>query len=174
MYRYLPLLLLLFTACDGDTKSRKENRGENFVPDPNYIFFKNTRQRNYSLEEMGQKGNLFTQEDLLETEAALLPVIFDDWLNDRAYLQFKTRQPEAAPDLTRKTTLFITSETGENEVALPQRPTVAQVQQLLSHLKKERPIRVLVGTDTLAAFPGDASRYARVAMQDYLKLVDVR
>ncbi|NJC27758.1 hypothetical protein [Neolewinella antarctica] len=173
MLKFLPLLFLLsILSCDGNTKARKAARGENFVPDPNYLFFTNTRQQQYRLVSAGEAGNYFTHDDLLNSDAALVPVIHDDWLDDRAYLQLHTRKTGASPTPSGPIELLITSPTGDNQVTLPAKPDAAALGQLDNHLSTNRPVRIILGQDTLDAFPGLAREQAREAIFDYLRLID--
>ena len=174
MIRLLPLLFLFCLACDGGTKSRKAARGENFVPDPNALFFKNTRQRDYRSVDRGDGGNYFTHQDLYGSGAKLIPVIHDDWLDDRAYLQLQTRAAAGPASPAGNITLLISSATGENAVTLKAQPQNKAVAQLQHHLNTNREIRILIGADTLDAFPGDARRYAQETLADYLRLVGHR
>ena len=166
------LFLIGLFACDGGTKERKTARGENFVADPNYLYFQNTRQRQYRVDDRGEAGNYFTHDDLYNSEASLLPVIYDDWLDDRAYLQLHTRNAAGPASPSGPVSLVITSATGDNVVVLPPRPGVAAIRQLGHHLSTRRPVRMLAGRDTLEAFPGPARDHAREVLNDYLRLVN--
>ena len=166
------LLLLCLAACEGGAKDRKAARGENYVADPNYLYFKNTRQREYRVDDRGEAGNYFTHDDLYNSAASLLPVIYDNWLDDRAFLQLHTRSGAGPASPSGPITLVITSATGRNEVVLPARPDVAAVEQLSHHLSTNRTISILVGQDTLEAFPGPARADAREVLNDYLRLID--
>lgn len=168
----LLLSILLLAACDGGTKERKAARGENFVPAPNALFFKNTRQRDYRLTDRGEAGNFFTHEDLQASPATVLPVIHHDWINDRAYLQLHTRSAAGPASPSGPVKLFITSATGTNAVSLAPKLDVAATKRFAHHLSTNRPIRQLVGKDTVDVFPGEARRHARESLADFLRLVD--
>ena len=168
----LALILICLSACDGGTRERKAARGENYVADPNYLYFKNTRQREYRVDDRGEAGNYFTHDKLYQSTASLIPVIYDNWLDDRAFLQLHTRAGAGPAAPSGPVTLIITSATGRNEVRLPARPDVAAVKQLSHHLNTTRNVSLLLGRDTLEAFPGVAREDAREVLNDYLRLID--
>ena len=175
MYRYLLATLLvlpLLFACEGSTKARKAARGEHYVAEPNYLYFKNTRQRQYREDNRGEAGNYFYHDDLYGSEASLLPVIWDKWLEDEAYLELHTRNVAGPSSPSGPVTLVISSSTGANAVVLKPRPDRAAVEQLAHHLSTNRTVRVLLGQDTLEAFPGVARDHAREVLVDYLRLTE--
>lgn len=77
----LPLLLLL-TACEGGGAERRAARGDTFVSDPDHLYFKNMRSRDYRAAELREGVDAY-YHDGLDGEL----VIVDDWLEDRATLQ---------------------------------------------------------------------------------------
>lgn len=168
-----PLLcFLLLLACEGGTKSRKAARGEHYVPDPNYIYFKNIRWRNYRANDRGEAGNYLTHEDLFDSGAKLIPVIHDNWMEDQAILELHTRTGAGSASPAGQIELLITSPTGEQTVRLPPKLSIAEVKQFDSHLEKNRLIRLVIQQDTLAAFPDESNRFAREVLADYLRLVE--
>ena len=166
------LLIAVLAACEGNTKARKEARGEHYVADPNYLYFKNTRQRQYREEDRGEAGNYFYHDDLYASEATLLPVIWDKWLEDEAYLELHTRSGESPAGPSGQINLLISSKTGVNSVALQSRPDRAAVEQLNHQLNTNREINLVVDGDTLPAFPRSARDHAKEVLSDYLRLID--
>ena len=78
----LGLCLLLF-ACEGDTHNRRSERGDNFVSDPDHLFFMNTRSREYRSFSTREGVDLFRHDDL-DGDPEL--IIRNNWLTDRADL----------------------------------------------------------------------------------------
>ncbi|OAV42928.1 hypothetical protein [Lewinella sp. 4G2] len=164
-------LCLCTLGCDGNTKARRAAKGESFVPDPNYLFFKNTRQADYRVLDGGDRGNHFTHDDLYDSDATLLPVIYDNWLEDQAFLELHTRTQQGPAGPSGKVELLITSPKGTNAVSLPARLSYDNAEQLKHHLTTNREINWVTGGDTLVAFPGLARDYATITINDYLRLV---
>ncbi|WP_116106842.1 hypothetical protein [Lewinella sp. IMCC34191] len=77
------MLCILMTACDGDTRNRRAERGDNYVSDPDHLFFMNTRSRDYRSTTVEEGIDVFRHGDL-EGEHELL--IRNNWLEDRAEL----------------------------------------------------------------------------------------
>ena len=76
-------LCLLCIACEGDTRSRRSERGDNFVSDPDHLFFMNTRSREYRSSTPQEGVELFRHDDL-DGDPEL--IIRNNWLTDRADL----------------------------------------------------------------------------------------
>ncbi len=162
--RLLPILLILYlTACDGNTKARKSLRGEHFVPDPNYLFFKNTRQRDYRVTDLGEAGNLFEHEDLAILTSPIRIIIHDDWLDDRAYLKLQTATP-ANPEAS----YYLNAD----PLPLNERLDVTTIKGIYRQLSANRSIQRIQNADTIRLFPGPAADQAREVLSDYLRLVE--
>jgi hypothetical protein len=173
--KILPILaLLLFSACEGNTAARKAARGQNFVPDPNHLFFKNTRARHYSAEEVTNRATIYRHEGLFQSDAHLRPVLIDNWLQDRAVIRFELL-PEVLnvpdlPDWVLKTRI----KNGEEQVlTLSIPPTNRELDQLMAVLNGKEELFLFLQTDTIMpAFPDEAGRkHARTVIKDYLTLV---
>lgn len=168
----LLLLPFLLTTCDGNTAARKAARGEDFVAEPNRLYFKNTRTRNYITDERREDVTVYRHGKLLSSEAALLPVIADHWLEDRANIRFEIRQsPEAAPT-PRPFRLDLNRQTGWETLPLTVPPTTEELNSLRGHLATRQEIRIVMGLDTLNPFPEEARKYAKEVLDDYLRLVE--
>ena len=76
-------LCLSCIACDGDTQSRRADRGDNYVSDPDHLFFMNTRSRDYRSSSPEEGIELFRHDDL-DGDPEL--IIHNNWLTDRADL----------------------------------------------------------------------------------------
>ncbi|MGB3801824.1 MAG: hypothetical protein WA952_18545 [Lewinella sp.] len=81
-------LCLLLVACDGDTRNRRAERGENFVSDPDHLYFMNTRSRDYLSTTVEEGVEVFRYDDL-DGDPDLL--IRNNWLDDRADLILEGR-----------------------------------------------------------------------------------
>ncbi|WP_020566672.1 hypothetical protein [Neolewinella persica] len=173
MFRYLPLLILLICcACEGRTAARKAARGPNFVPEPNHLFFKNTRARHYNAEEVTNRATIYRHGGLFQSAANLRPALIDNWLQDRAVIRF-----EIAPDLPDLTdwTLKIQRRSGAEEaLLLSTPPTNRELVKLMAVLNGKEALFLFSPIDTiLPAFPDEAGRqHARTVIKDYLTLVD--
>lgn len=169
MLKYFPVLLLVCcSACEGNTAARKAARGANFVPDPNHLYFKNTRARHYRAEEITNRATIYRHDALFRSEARLFPVLIDNWLQDRAILRFET-VPEL-PDWT----LGPISESGQDKaLTFSTPPTNEELDALITALRGEEALFLFSTLDSiLPAFPDEAGRrYARTVVNDYLTLV---
>ena len=76
-------LCLLCFGCEGDTRNRRVERGDNFVSDPDHLFFMNTRSRDYRSSTPEEGVDLFRHDDL-DGDPEL--IIRNNWLDDRAEL----------------------------------------------------------------------------------------
>lgn len=169
MYRNLLFLLLLACfACEGNTDARKAARGENFVPDPNRIYFQNTRVRHYLAEEVTDRAVIYRHDALYRSAARLLPVLVDDWLQDRAYLRFDTR-----PELSSWQLEIHQPDEAARPLALSAPPTNAELTALSAALLEGQELILRSTADSLlSAFPSDEGRAeARRVINDYLALV---
>lgn len=78
------LVLVLATACEGDSRNRRASRGVDFVSDPDHLYFKNIRAGDYRSEEVREGVDAYYHDGQTETPPL---VIYDYWLEDRAELQ---------------------------------------------------------------------------------------
>lgn len=165
----LLLSLFLIVACEGGGEERRSSRGEYYVPDPNYLYFKNTRGRNYVTEEGADKAILWQHDDLFSSEAMLRPVIRDVWLEDQAYLMLTA---ENATGNSFRLEAGVGEEAWEFvPVSFPL--TLAQSRQLRQILGTQRRLRLITPADTLLAFPAAPGRAAaKEVLDDYLRLLD--
>ena len=173
----LPLLLcllFLLSACEGNTRQRRADRGENYVPDADHLFFKNTRQREYAAEERAEGLTVFLHDDLRASNARVVPIIIDNWLNDRARLRFDLRADGQTVTPERPFRLDVEQDAGWEVIPLTVPPTNAELARLRFHLGTSRDVRAVSGLDTLEAFPGPARRFAKEVLDDYLRLVNHR
>ena len=164
------LFMLGLFSCEGNTKERLSSKGEHFVPDPNYLYFKNIRGRNYRTEELPEKALLWKHDDLFSSEAHLQPVIKDVWLEDKAYLVlYFMGQPSNAFRLE-------TAKSGDAAwefIPISTPLTLLQSQQLRQVLGTQQQLRIVTTSDTLVAFPGAPDRAAaKEVLDDYLRLLD--
>ena len=74
----------LMLDCDGDSRNRHAARGEDYVSDPDHLFFKNTRSRDYRSETLRKGVDAYYHDDLRPPRTY---VIIDYWLEDRAELR---------------------------------------------------------------------------------------
>lgn len=169
MLKYFPVLLLvLCAACEGNTAARKAARGANFVPDPNHLFFKNTRVRHYRAEEVTNRATIYRHDGLFLSEAHLLPVLIDNWLQDRAIIRFET-----APDLPEWTLGTISGSGQQKTLPISTPPTNEELEELMAALQRKEALFLFSTIDTLLpAFPDEAGRkHALTVLNDYLTLV---
>ncbi|THH39810.1 hypothetical protein [Neolewinella litorea] len=87
--------LLLLPACDGQTRERRTARGEDFVSDPDHLYFRNVRSRDYRAVTLSEGLEAYYHDDL-EGEPSL--IIRDNWLDDRAELLLGDR-PLSLPEV---------------------------------------------------------------------------
>ncbi|MFK8161062.1 MAG: hypothetical protein AB8H12_01255 [Lewinella sp.] len=170
MLKFLPLLILLLCcACEGKTAARKAARGPNFVPDPNHLFFKNTRARHYSAEEITNRATIYRHDGLQQSAANLRPVLIDNWLQDRAIIRF-----ELAQDLPAWTLAARSKNGTEQSLPFSTPPANKELVALMAALQSADEIFLYSQADTIMpAFPDDASRkHAQTVIKDYLTLVD--
>ena len=111
-------IFILILACNGDSANRRADRGENFVSDPDHLYFMNARSRLYRSTTVEEGIDVFRHDDLTEGPDLL---IRNNWLEDRADLVLNGRiiSPEKARRLrsqvqTRKDTLGLTAD-GQRE-----------------------------------------------------------
>ena len=165
-------LCLLFSACEGNTAARKAARGTDYVSAPDRLFFKNTRQRHYAADERREDITVFRHDKLTASDATLHPVIVDHWLEDRAAIRFDVRTDQEATPTPRPFRLDLQRSTGWETLALTVPPTLEELTRLRTQLSTQQDIRLVMGLDTLVAFPGDSRREAKVVLDDYLRMVD--
>jgi hypothetical protein len=168
MLKYLiPLLMLpLLFACEGNNAARKAARGENFVSDPDHLYFKNTRARYYAAEEVAQRATIYRHANLFASEANLRPALIDNWLQDRAVIRFENKTA------TRGWQLETLEDEAWRKVSLSVPPTGEEVNTLNKLLLSKGELRLTTRTDTLPAFPEAAGRdESRAVLTDYLRLV---
>lgn len=168
MRKYLPLLLLLpfLFTCEGNTAARKAARGTNFVSDPDHLYFKNTRARNYAAEEIPQRATIYRHGGLYGSEANLRLVLIDNWLQDRAIIRFD--DPSGTPGW--KLQAFTDGRWRVVELSVP--PTNEELDGLNDLLLGKDDLQIISSTDTLSAFPASSGRpEAREVLNDYLRLV---
>ena len=168
-------LLLLFPflwACDGNTTARKAARGENYVPAPNRIFFKNTRARHYTAEDLPANFTVYRHEDILASDAALIPAIVDRWIEDRAQLLLETRLQRSDSPQFRPFRLEVFHDEEWHVIPLTTPPSIDEVKVLKDFVYQEYPLRIVSGLDTLSAFSEGARPAAREVFNDFLRLID--
>lgn len=172
MLKFLPLLILLICcSCEGKTAARKAARGPNFVPDPNHLFFKNTRARHYRAEEVTNRATIYRHEGLFESEAHLRPVLIDNWLQDRAVIRF-----ELLPDVSDISNWKVATKENSSknyDLTFSTPPTNEELSQLATALQGTEELFLFWQIDTIMpAFPDEAGRkHARTVIKDYLTLV---
>jgi hypothetical protein len=169
MLKHLPfLILVLCSACEGNTAARKAARGANFVPDPNHLYFKNTRARHYRAEEITNRATIYRHDGLFESEAYLRPVLIDNWLQDRAVIRFEPEQdlyPWALGPMPK---------TGqEQRLTFSTPPTNEELKELIVVLQGTEELFIFSRIDSIIpAFPDEVGRkHARTVIKDYLTLV---
>lgn len=86
-------LLLLTAACDGDSRSRRAERGAHYVSDPDHLYFMHTRSREYRQQSPAEGVDVFRHDGLGEQPELL---IHNNWLEDRADLLLDGRSVEPA------------------------------------------------------------------------------
>lgn len=168
MLKYLTLLLMLpfLLTCEGNTAARKAARGENFVSDPDHLYFKNTRARYYAEEEITQRATIYRHGELFNSEANLRPALIDNWLQDRAVIRFEQNGGSTDWELTA----FTQEKWQKVKLSVP--PTNEELNTLSTLLLGKDELRIISAKDTLPAFPDDAGRTgARTVLIDYLRLV---
>jgi hypothetical protein len=172
MLKFLPfLVLLLCCACEGNTAARKAARGANFVPDPNHIFFKNTRARHYRAEEITNRATIYRHDGLFESEAHLRPALIDNWLQDRAVIRFEYF-PEVS-DVTDWTLGTRGNPDKDYDLTFSTPPTNEELSKLVTALRGTDELFLYSQIDSIIpAFPDDAGReHAQTVIKDYLTLV---
>ena len=165
----LLLLLLLFPlifACEGNTAARKTARGENFVSDPDHLYFKNTRARHYAAEEVAERATIYRHDALFASDANLRPALIDNWLQDRAVVRFELEGVAPGWALEAK------DDDGWRRVPLSTPPTNEELGALNGILLGNAGLRIIARKDTLPAFSESSGRKeARTVLTDYLRLV---
>lgn len=93
--------LLTGWACDGNTRARKTARGQDFVSDPDHLYFLNVRSRDYRVVSLAEGLDAYLHEDLPGDPEL---TIRDNWLEDRAQLLLDDRPlpPDAVRELHQK------------------------------------------------------------------------
>ncbi|MEM1359792.1 MAG: hypothetical protein AAGF89_16425 [Bacteroidota bacterium] len=167
----LPLLLFSLFACEGNTAARKAARGPHFVTDPDYLFFKNTRLRHYQAEEQKGSATSYRLDKLMASEATLIPVLLDNWLEDQATLRFDVRRTPTSQAVTEPFRLDVTKDGKWEAIRLSIPATNEEIAGIRQHLVTNRELRLVMASDTLIAFPGPARAAAREMLDDYLRLV---
>ncbi|WP_273447922.1 hypothetical protein [Neolewinella agarilytica] len=169
---FLLLLFPFFSACDGNTAARKAARGENYVPAPNRIFFKNTRARHYTAEDLPANFTVYRHEDILASDAALIPTIVDRWIEDRAQLLLETRLQQSDSPQFRPFRMEVSPDDEWQVIPLTTPPSVDEIKVLQDHIYQGHQLRIVSGLDTLNAFPQSALPAAREVFNDFLRLID--
>ena len=173
MLKFLPILLLLLcSACEGNTAALKASRGTNFVPDPNHLFFKNTRARHYRAEEITNRATIYRHDGLFQSEANLRLVLIDNWLQDRAVIRLELT-PELSAWAETWSLMAGNGTQSAQKFTLSTPPTNEELDQLLTSLQSTDNLYLSIPADTLRlAFPNEAGRkHARTVIKDYLTLV---
>lgn len=169
---FLLLLIPFFIACDGNTATRKAARGENYVPAPNRIFFKNTRARHYTAEDLPANFTVYRHEDILASDAALIPTIVDRWIEDRAQLLLETRLENGNSPQFRPFRMEVFQNEEWQVISLTTPPSVEEIKLLKDHVYQDDQLRIVSGLDTLNAFPEGVRPAAREVFNDFLRLID--
>lgn len=107
------MLLLVILACDGRTRERRTARGENFVSDPDHLFFKNTRSRDYRSLVLEEGVDAYYHDELREGEEA---IIIDRWIEDRAVLMVNDVRIEVSEARSMRDSLRQFNRSAELEV----------------------------------------------------------
>lgn len=165
------ILSILLTNCEGNTAARKAARGPDFVSSPDRLYFKNTRLRHYAADERREDVTVYRHDDLQESEATLLPVIVDYWLEDRASIRFEVRVDSGAEAIPRPFRLDLYQQKQWNPIRRTAPPTNEELNILRRHLSTQQDLRIVMGVDTLTPFPGEARTAAKEVLDDYLRLV---
>ncbi len=168
MLKYLILLLSLpfLLTCEGKTAARKAARGENFVSDPDHLYFKNTRARYYAAEEIVQRATIYRHDGLFASEANLRMALIDNWLQDRAVIRFEPQN--SVTDWQLETRM----EDGWHKVTLSVPPTNEELDAMNDLLLGKAELRLISPPDTMPAFPdANGRKDARAVLNDYLRLV---
>ena len=76
--------ILLFSACEGGTRERRAARGADYVSDPDHLYFRNVRSRDYRATSLAEGVESYRHDDLADSGPAL--EIRDHWIEDRAEL----------------------------------------------------------------------------------------
>lgn len=165
------ILALLFTTCEGNTAARKAARGPDYVSTPDRLYFKNTRLRHYAADERRDDVTVYRHADLRQSQATLLPVIVDYWLNDRASIRFEVRVDPDSEATPRPFRLDLYQQNQWSPLRLTAPPTNEELKALRQHLSTQQELRIVMGVDTLSPFPGDSRAAAKTVLDDYLRLV---
>jgi hypothetical protein len=111
--RYLVIIcFLLLTTCDGQTRERRQARGDDFVSDPDHLYFKNVRSRDYRAVTLAEGVDAYYHDELADPEQL---VIVDRWLEDRAELLYDNSV--VTPTAARELTEALRREQPDNEAA---------------------------------------------------------
>ncbi|WP_116126029.1 hypothetical protein [Lewinella sp. IMCC34183] len=90
------LCCLLLSGCEGDARNRRAARGADYVSDPDHLYFKNVRSRDYATTSPEEGVDVYTHADLGDPSDLY---IIDRWLEDRAELSWAGRVLEPAEAL---------------------------------------------------------------------------
>lgn len=167
MLKHLVCLIALafLLACEGNTAARKAARGPNFVSDPDHIYFKNTRARNYRAEEIAERATIYRHDKLFNSAARLRPTLIDNWLQDRAIIRFEV-------DSLSKWKLLHGVSAEAVPIPLSTPPTNSELATFSRYLLGTEPLWLVAGPDTLAAYPEREGRTeARLVITDFLRMV---
>lgn len=167
----IALLCLSVFACEGNTAARKAARGPDYVSAPDRLYFKNTRLRHYAADERREEVTVYRNDDLMNSEARLIPAIVDYWLEDRATIRFEVRPDDTSAVFPRPFRLDLWQQKEWQPLRLTAPPTVEELVRLRGHLATQRDMRMVMGVDTLVPFPGGARAAAKEVLDDYLRLV---
>ncbi len=167
----LPLFLLLLPSCTGDTASRRAARGEFYVSDPDHLYFKNTRARNYRAEEVAEKLTLYYHDELSAAKSRLELVITDNWLTDDARLTVVLR-PEGVQANQTVEDLRLEIEDGVDGWRPLLYESVADIKKLRDGLAGTRRLRIVSFGEETDVFPDPKGRAAALeVVTDYLRLI---
>ena len=82
------LCILLLAGCEGDARNRRAARGPDYVSDPDHLYFKNVRSRDYLSVTREEGADVYTHAELGDSPDLY---IIDRWLEDRADLWWEGR-----------------------------------------------------------------------------------
>lgn len=173
LFLLFPILLfgLFLSSCEGNTAARKAARGPDYVSAPDRLYFKNTRLRHYAADERREDITVYRHDDLLESEATLLPAIVDYWLEDRANIRFEVRLNNEETGVPRPFRLDVYTQDNWTPIRLSAPPTNEELASLQRYLSTQQELRLVMGVDTLSPFPGEARAAGKEVLDDYLRLV---
>lgn len=171
------LCMLLMTSalftCNPTPRNSAVAGDPEFVSDPDHIYFKNLRTRDYQQKRVEEGVDRYLHSDLVDSRAHLQPYLLDRWIDDRAELRLaiRTTQNDEAHEVPFE--LELTPTDGQMELLEIAGPlNLERVLLLRQALNGKQPIYLNADGERVTAFPNGVGKSdAKEVIKDYLRLV---